>query len=82
MHLRLDRLLARDLADYDQTKYNIYVIPTNPDGQLRFHWGEPITVVWRSPLKHSRRDWVGIYRVSPSLYTCMRRLIPDTILSF
>ncbi|CAG8670879.1 1304_t:CDS:2, partial [Acaulospora colombiana] len=55
-------LLARDLSDYDSTKYNIYVIPTNPDGQLRFHWGEPINVVWRSPLKHSRRDWVGIYR--------------------
>ncbi|CAG7852914.1 Phosphatidylethanolamine N-methyltransferase Short=PEAMT [Serendipita indica DSM 11827] len=55
-------MLARDLADYDQTKYKMYVIPTNPDGQLRFHWGEPIHVVWRSPLKHSRRDWVGIYR--------------------
>ncbi|KIM24595.1 hypothetical protein M408DRAFT_231463 [Serendipita vermifera MAFF 305830] len=55
-------LLARDLADYDHTKYNMYVVPTNPDGQLRFHWGEPINVIWRSPLRHSRRDWVGIYR--------------------
>ncbi|PVF99622.1 hypothetical protein CPB86DRAFT_783511 [Serendipita vermifera] len=55
-------LLARDLSDYDSTKYNIYVIPTNPDGQLRFHWGEPINIVWRSPMRHSRRDWVGIYR--------------------
>ncbi|KAG8814574.1 phosphatidylethanolamine N-methyltransferase [Serendipita sp. 399] len=53
---------SSDLADYDQTKYSMHVVPTNPDGQLRFHWGEPITVIWRSPMKHSRRDWVGLYR--------------------
>jgi hypothetical protein len=54
---------------YDANKYHISVVPTNPDGLLRFHWGEPISVAWRGPGNHSRRDWVGIYPVrylSPS----------------
>jgi hypothetical protein len=38
-------------------------VPTSPDGRLRFHLGEPIKVKWEAPLSHSRRDWIGIYRV-------------------
>jgi phosphatidylethanolamine N-methyltransferase len=33
------------------------------DGSLRFYLGEPIRLKWEAPHTHSRRDWVGIYRV-------------------
>ncbi|KAG8908830.1 phosphatidylethanolamine N-methyltransferase [Tulasnella sp. 403] len=56
-------VLANDISSFDTTKYRLSVIPTNPDGELRFHLGEPITVSWHAPLGHSRRDWVGIYRL-------------------
>ena len=63
------RPLATDMQLYDTSKYHISVVPTNPDGLPRFHWGEPVCVAWRGPGNHSRRDWVGIYPVrhlSPS----------------
>lgn len=55
--------LAKDLASYDSSKYTMSIVPTNPDGELRFHLGEPITVTWRAPHGHSRRDWIGLYRL-------------------
>ncbi|KIM20028.1 hypothetical protein M408DRAFT_30720 [Serendipita vermifera MAFF 305830] len=42
--------------------YSIYAIPSNSEGALRFHWGEPIPILWRAPLDHSHKDWVGIYK--------------------
>jgi phosphatidylethanolamine N-methyltransferase len=33
------------------------------DNALRFHLGEQITVEWRVPRHHSRKDWIGLYRV-------------------
>ncbi|KIM25676.1 hypothetical protein M408DRAFT_26001 [Serendipita vermifera MAFF 305830] len=41
--------------------YAIYAMSSNPEGMLRFHWGEPIPVLWLAPLYHSRKGWVGIY---------------------
>lgn len=32
-------------------------------GRVRFHLGEPIKVEWHAPKNHSRRDWIGVYRV-------------------
>ncbi|QRW02367.1 methylene-fatty-acyl-phospholipid synthase [Ceratobasidium sp. AG-Ba] len=62
-----DRLIitriANDMSSFDVEKYHLAVVPTNPDGELRFHIGEPITIAWRAPLEHSRRDWIGIYRL-------------------
>ncbi|KAH8077088.1 phosphatidylethanolamine N-methyltransferase [Cristinia sonorae] len=55
--------LASDLSSYDRTKYRISITPSALDGSSRFHLGEPITVKWKAPLHHSRRDWIGIYRV-------------------
>ncbi|KAG8733144.1 phosphatidylethanolamine N-methyltransferase [Ceratobasidium sp. 414] len=55
--------VANDMSLFDVQKYHLAVVPTNPDGELRFHVGEPITIAWRSPLEHSRRDWIGIYRI-------------------
>ncbi|KAI0750354.1 phosphatidylethanolamine N-methyltransferase [Irpex lacteus] len=55
--------VSSDLSRYDTSKYAISVVPTNPDGTLRFHLGEPIKLKWQAPLHHSRKDWIGIYRV-------------------
>ncbi|OCH92552.1 phosphatidylethanolamine N-methyltransferase [Obba rivulosa] len=54
--------VANDLSSYDTAKYKITIVPS-ADGSLRFRLGEPIKVKWRAPMHHSRRDWVGIYRV-------------------
>ncbi|KAF9032507.1 phosphatidylethanolamine N-methyltransferase [Hymenopellis radicata] len=44
---------------YDASKYTARV----SGGKRRFYLGEPITVKWEAPKNHSRRDWIGIYRV-------------------
>lgn len=55
--------IANDLSSYDTKKYTLSIVPTDPSGALRFHVGEPIRVRWQAPYNHSRRDWIGIYRV-------------------
>ncbi|KAI8996321.1 phospholipid methyltransferase-domain-containing protein [Trametes punicea] len=54
--------VASNLSSYDITKYRISIVPSS-DGSYRFHLWEPIRVRWRAPLHHSRKDWIGIYRV-------------------
>ncbi|KAA1474122.1 hypothetical protein DENSPDRAFT_781124 [Dentipellis sp. KUC8613] len=55
--------VANDLSSYDTDKYKVSLVPNRADGLLRFHLGEQIRVKWQAPLYHSRRDWIGIYRV-------------------
>lgn len=51
------------MSGYDTSKYDISILPSSSDGSLRFYMGEPIRVKWRAPQNHSRKDWIGIYRV-------------------
>ncbi|KAE9396219.1 hypothetical protein BT96DRAFT_1021488 [Gymnopus androsaceus JB14] len=51
-----------DLSSYDSSKYRTTILPSS-DGTLKFHLGEPIQIRWQAPHKHSRKDWIGIYRV-------------------
>ncbi|VDB92197.1 unnamed protein product [Peniophora sp. CBMAI 1063] len=39
----------------------------------RYHIGEPIEVKWDAPMGHSRKDWVGIYRVGANASTLITR---------
>ncbi|TRM63145.1 phospholipid methyltransferase-domain-containing protein [Schizophyllum amplum] len=55
--------VANDLHSYEADQYNISILPSGFDHSMRFHVGEPLTVKWQAPRKHSRRDWIGIYRV-------------------
>ncbi|CCO35991.1 hypothetical protein BN14_10113 [Rhizoctonia solani AG-1 IB] len=55
--------VANDLSSFDVSKYHMSVVPVNSNGDLRFHIGEPIKVTWHAPTEHSKRDWIGIYRV-------------------
>ncbi|KAI0339118.1 phosphatidylethanolamine N-methyltransferase [Trametopsis cervina] len=61
--------VANDLSSYDTSKYSISVVPKTRDGTLRFHLGEPIRVKWQAPLRHSRKDWIGIYRLGANTST-------------
>ncbi|KIK66289.1 hypothetical protein GYMLUDRAFT_157632 [Collybiopsis luxurians FD-317 M1] len=54
--------VATDMSSYDTSKYRATVLPSS-EGTLRFHLGEPIKIRWQAPLMHSRKDWIGIYRV-------------------
>ncbi|KAG7443218.1 uncharacterized protein BT62DRAFT_935178 [Guyanagaster necrorhizus] len=54
--------VASDLSSFDTAKYHATVVPSK-EGTRSFHLGEPITVQWQAPRTHSRKDWIGIYRV-------------------
>jgi phosphatidylethanolamine N-methyltransferase len=60
----LCRTVTNDLAGIDSDQYQITVVPSELGGN-RFHVGEVIRVKWKAPLNHSRKDWIGIYRVCP-----------------
>ena len=54
------------MSSFDAAKYSMKIItPGLKDGDIRLHMGQPITIAWKAPEHHSRRDWVGIYRVRP-----------------
>jgi len=55
--------VADDLAGFDSDQYQMSVVPNELGGRDRFHVGEVIRVRWKAPPNHSRKDWVGIYRV-------------------
>ncbi|KAF8154235.1 phospholipid methyltransferase-domain-containing protein [Crassisporium funariophilum] len=55
--------VANDISSYDTAKYRMAVVPSSTTEELAFHLGEPITVKWQAPYKHSRKDWIGLYRV-------------------
>jgi phosphatidylethanolamine N-methyltransferase len=59
----LDSRVANDISSYDSTKYRVSILPSSTTGTQAFHLGEPITVKWEAPHNHSRKDWIGLYRV-------------------
>lgn len=65
--------VARDLSSYDTTKYKISIVPSQ-SGDKRFHIGEPIKVNWQAPARHSRRDWIGIYKVGANKSTLVTKI--------
>ncbi|EGN94642.1 hypothetical protein SERLA73DRAFT_77399 [Serpula lacrymans var. lacrymans S7.3] len=64
--------VANDLSSYDTAKYRISIAASKA-GSSRFHLGEPIKVNWQAPLMHSRRDWIGIYRVGANKSTLVTK---------
>ncbi|EJD05138.1 phosphatidylethanolamine N-methyltransferase [Fomitiporia mediterranea MF3/22] len=58
--------IASDISSFDTTQYSISVVTNGSHmsgGKYRFHLGEPIIVDWRAPPTHSRKDWIGLYRL-------------------
>ncbi|KAI0697797.1 phospholipid methyltransferase-domain-containing protein [Cytidiella melzeri] len=67
--------VSTDLSRYDPSKYTIsVVVPRSGEGSLRFHLGEPIKLKWQAPLYHSRKDWIGIYRVGANASSHVTRV--------
>jgi len=55
--------VTNDLAGFDSNQYQMSVVPSELGDGNRFHVGEVIRVKWKAPSNHSRKDWVGIYRI-------------------
>ncbi|KAI3614456.1 phosphatidylethanolamine n-methyltransferase [Moniliophthora roreri] len=64
--------VANDLSSYDTSKYKVVILPSS-ESSLRFMFGEPINVRWQAPHMHSRKDWIGIYRVGANKPTLVTR---------
>jgi hypothetical protein len=56
--------VSNDLSAYDKSQYKLSVAPNASSGDQVFHLGQPITVKWEAPHGHSRKDWIGLYRVN------------------
>ena len=67
--------MTTDNLNIDRSKYSISLISTvsslpissRPDivspVPPRYRLGSPIHIRWSAPLGHSRKDWIGMYRV-------------------
>ncbi|KAG1732651.1 phospholipid methyltransferase-domain-containing protein [Suillus paluster] len=64
--------VAHDLSSYDTAKFKISIAPSQ-SGDKRFHLGETIKVNWQAPVRHSRRDWIGLYRVGANKSTLVTK---------
>ncbi|KAF5376745.1 hypothetical protein D9615_007890 [Tricholomella constricta] len=64
--------VASDLSSYDKSKYKLSVLPSSSSSK-GFHLGEPIVVKWEAPHKHSRKDWIGLYRVGANSSTLVTK---------
>ncbi|KAG6833408.1 phosphatidylethanolamine N-methyltransferase [Tephrocybe sp. NHM501043] len=64
--------VASDLSSYDKSQYKVTILPSS-SGSKGFHLGEPITVKWEAPSKHSRKDWIGLYRVGANTSTLVTK---------
>ena len=61
-----ERLIITRVAnerEFDASKYRLDIPSSSSSGGLKFRLGQPITVNWKAPKGHSRKDWIGIYRV-------------------
>ncbi|KAF8467027.1 phosphatidylethanolamine N-methyltransferase [Russula ochroleuca] len=65
--------VANDLSAYATDKYSIHIVPRFPGSALRFHLGAQIEVKWQVPRHHSRRDWIGLYRVGANQSSLVTR---------
>jgi hypothetical protein len=61
------RRVANDVSHLNTMLYNLSLVrPAPPGGIQRFHLGEKIQLRWLAPKEHSRKDWIGLYRVKRS----------------
>ncbi|KAH7103765.1 phospholipid methyltransferase-domain-containing protein [Auriculariales sp. MPI-PUGE-AT-0066] len=63
--------MSSDVSQYDLSHYGVEIRASQVSESLRFHLGEPIEISWRAPANHSRKDWIGIYRVGANSLTAV-----------
>ncbi|KAL7424588.1 phosphatidylethanolamine N-methyltransferase [Cryptotrichosporon argae] len=62
--------VATDMSAYDRSRYSITLASSSSASAVpRFVVGQPIRVSWTAPANHSRKDWIGIYRLGSSTST-------------
>lgn len=76
--------VAADLDQYDRSQYDVSLQPSTHQPRVphasvstaptRYRLGEPITVSWNAPKNHSRRDWIGIYRLGANKSSLVTRV--------
>ncbi|KAI9736388.1 MAG: phosphatidylethanolamine N-methyltransferase [Claussenomyces sp. TS43310] len=66
--------LAPDLAGFNPKDYSLSIQGAESDASddssfatLTCNYGDPIKVQWTAPANHSKKDWVGLYRVVDSV---------------
>lgn len=62
-------LHADDLANYDTKRYSLEILnaiqqSSEESQSLSVSYGEPIRISWTAPVNHSRKDWIGLYRIT------------------
>lgn len=57
--------IAPDLAGFNPKDYGLSIEGVNDSGNttLAFDYGAPIRIKWTAPANHSKKDWVGLYRI-------------------
>lgn len=66
--------VATDLSAYDASRYQM-TLPTSSSAPApRFQVGQPIRVSWTAPPNHSRKDWIGMYRLGSCNSTLVTRI--------
>ncbi len=63
--------VANDISAYDTSRYTMTLPGDSKSSTHRFHVGQPIKVSWNAPANHSRKDWIGIYRLG----SCKSQLV-------
>jgi phosphatidylethanolamine N-methyltransferase len=63
--------VANDITAYDATRYKLTLPSSSATPEYRFRVGQPIQVSWTAPSNHSRKDWIGIYRLG----SCQSQLV-------
>ncbi|KAJ9097943.1 hypothetical protein QFC20_006071 [Naganishia adeliensis] len=56
---------------FDRSEYSL-TLPSGSNGPVqRYYVGQPIRVSWNAPPTHSKKDWIGIYRLG----SCKEELV-------
>ena len=63
--------VANDLSAYDSSRYSLNISTGSSVTVPRYRVGQPIRVSWTAPSNHSRKDWIGIYRLG----SCRSQLV-------
>ncbi|WWC64861.1 uncharacterized protein I303_107475 [Kwoniella dejecticola CBS 10117] len=66
--------IANDISAYDPSRYSLTLPTSSSSPAPRYHVGQPIRVSWTAPSNHSRKDWIGIYRLGSCKSTLVTRI--------
>ncbi|OMJ07877.1 Phosphatidylethanolamine N-methyltransferase [Smittium culicis] len=62
---------AQDIENLSCYKFNLKkdgIIPTE-ESNITYDLGEPIYIDWEAPETHSRKDWIGIYKITSNFFS-------------